>query len=106
MEVIPNLKKIQNQKKVRNQSNYNKKYILINRDHHEYKQEDEMALNAFYLTVIFLTVFIILFIYNVIRCYTRSPPNEKPVDSRGYSRELQHHTTAVEDDAVLDLSAA
>jgi hypothetical protein len=64
-----------------------------------------MAKKAFYITVTFLSIFIILFVYNLIRCYTRSPPADKPIDSRGYSRELQN-TTAIEDDAVIDLSAA
>jgi hypothetical protein len=63
-----------------------------------------MAEKAFYLTVMFLTIFIILFIYNLIKCYSRAQPIEKPVDTRGYSRELQN--TAIEDDAVLDLSSA
>jgi hypothetical protein len=61
-----------------------------------------MAERAFYLTVIFITVFIFLFIYNLIRCYNRSPSNDRPIESKGYSRELQN-TSAVEDDA-LDLN--
>lgn len=71
---------------------------------HEFKDEDQMAKRAFYITVSFLTIFILLFVYNLIRCYTRSPQVEKH-DSRGYSRELQSNS-AVEDDAVLDLSVA
>ena len=72
--------------------------------HHQYKDEDQMAKKAFYVTVIFLSIFIILFVYNLIRCYTRSPQVDRPVDSKGYSRELQQ--TAVEDDSVLDLSVS
>ncbi len=78
--------------------------FLFFRSHHQYQAEDQMAKKAFYITVSFLTVFILLFIYNLIRCYTKGPQIERPVDSRGYSRELQN-STAVEDDAVLDLSA-
>ena len=63
-----------------------------------------MAQKAFYLTVMFLTIFIILFLYNVIKCYVKAPPNAAQVDHRGYSRELQN--TAIEDDTVLDLSTA
>jgi len=63
-----------------------------------------MAEKAFYITVFFLTIFIVLFIYNLIKCYTRVPVNEKPINVREYSKELQN--TAIEDDTVLDLSSA
>ena len=72
--------------------------------HHQYKEEDQMVKKAFYITVIFLSIFIILFVYNLIRCYTRSPQEERTVDTKGYSRELQQ--TAFEDDAVLDLTGS
>lgn len=47
----------------------------------------------------------IMFIYNLIKCYVRSPTEEIPEGLKNYSKELQN-ITAVEDDAVLDLSQA
>ena len=46
-----------------------------------------------------------MFIYNLIKCYLRSPAYEKPEELKNYSKELQN-ISAVEDDAVLDLSQA
>lgn len=70
------------------------------------KKEDQLGWNAFVLTTICLTIFIILFIYNIIRCYTRSPAvTDKNTDVKSYSRELQT-SSAVDDDSILDLTGA
>lgn len=49
-----------------------------------------------------LIVFVILFIYNLIRCYKRNQIEEKPIDGTQYSRELQNKT--LDEDSVLDLT--
>jgi hypothetical protein len=54
------------------------------------------------MTVIFLSVVIILFIYFVIRCQTRQAGDKLP-DGKTYSRELQTHSHSY-DDSIIDLS--
>ena len=70
----------------------------------EFEVEDSLARNAFYLTIIFLTIFVCLFIYNIIRCYTRSitNPSERP-NQHGYSKDLSHPPNP--EDTTLDLSS-
>jgi len=43
-----------------------------------------------------------LFVYNLVKCYRRNPPQEKPIDTTQYSKELQNQT--FDEEAVLDLS--
>ncbi len=59
-----------------------------------------MAYTAYFVTAIFLSLFMVLLIYNLIRCYTRTPL-EKNGDLKNYSKELQ---TISDEDAILDLS--
>jgi len=71
----------------------------------EFESVDSLAQNAFYLTIIFLSIFVCLFIYNIVRCYTRSSnnPPERPAEQKNYSRELQHSTNP--EDTTLDLAS-
>jgi len=65
---------------------------------------NDTAESFLYFSWLFLIIFIILFIYNIIKCYAKQLNAEKPVDAKQYSRELQEHTQ--EDDSILDLTGS
>ena len=65
-------------------------------------KEDELAKSWVYIFTVCLFICIILFIYNLIRCYTKNPIVQTPQETSTYSKELQR-ITATEDDAILDL---
>ena len=76
------------------------------KQNNEFEAEDSLARNAFYLTIIFLTVFVCLFIYNIIRCYTRSivlNPSDRPPQKNFYSKDLQNITNP--EDTTLDITS-
>jgi len=67
----------------------------------DYDPEDNIAKYAFLLILCFLVVFLLLFIYNLLKCYYKSPNNQgrREYENESYSRELGH----INDDSVLDL---
>jgi len=75
------------------------------KQNNEFEVEDSLARNAFYLTIIFLSIFVCLFIYNIVRCYTRSTvsPSERSSQQGQYSKDLQHSTNP--EDTTLDLTS-
>ena len=67
----------------------------------DYEAEDNLAKNAFLFVLMILVIFIFAFIYNLIKCYSKSESN-RPSKEDNYSRELQHSSA---DDTVLDLAS-
>lgn len=67
----------------------------------DYEAEDNLAKNAFLFVLMILVIFIFAFIYNLIKCYSKSE-SSKPTKEDHYSRELQHSSV---DDTVLDLAS-
>lgn len=65
-------------------------------------KEDVIARNWIYIFTVCITICLVLFIYNVIKCYTKNPIVQQPSDTATYSKELQQ-ISANEDD-VLDMS--
>lgn len=65
-------------------------------------KEDAIARNWIYIFTVCITICLVLFIYNVIKCYTKNPIVQQPSDTATYSKELQQ-ISANEDD-VLDMS--
>jgi thiol:disulfide interchange protein len=80
------------------------KYESSSQNNNYYKSEDEIAKKAFIVTLIILVAFIIGFIYNLIKCYSKSPSQtRRELEDNYYSRELQM-TSTIQDDSVLDLA--
>lgn len=73
-------------------------------NYNEYETEDYIAKYAFILILIFLTIFMGFFIYNLMKCYYKAPRERDQrtfsSDNQAYSRELGN----INDDTVLDLS--
>lgn len=73
----------------------------------EYEEEDDsekdFAKTIFKITLVFLIGFIVIFVYNLIKCYSKLPSGDNNTNTQHYSRELQN-TMSYNDDSVLDLS--
>ena len=67
----------------------------------DYDNEDSVARYAFTLILVILLVFMILFVYNLLKCYWKAPSqkNVEMTRSSHYNREVGN----IHDDTVLDL---
>lgn len=65
--------------------------------------EDEIAKNWIYIFTVCIFISLIVFIYNVIKCYNKNQIVQRPNDTKTYSKELQN-LSATDDDPVIDLS--
>lgn len=65
--------------------------------------EDEIAKNWIYIFTVCIFISLIVFIYNVIKCYNKNQIVQRSNDTRTYSKELQT-LSATDDDPVIDLS--
>lgn len=70
----------------------------------EDEDDDNLARNAFIITLIFLVAFIFAFIYNLIKCYVKHNQNSQLLNAQFYSRELEM-SSSINDDTVLDLDS-
>lgn len=76
---------------------------IKNKDTIDDVDEETLALYAFYIILVFLSVFLFLFIYNLLKCYYKNPrERESRTELQTYSRELGNMN--INDDTVLDLS--
>ena len=64
-----------------------------------FDDEDNIAKYAFQIILVFLTIFLVLFVYNLLKCYLKAPKQITSTVNQGYSRELGE----LNDDSIFEI---